>query len=718
MNALIVEEDVTHRKLLRSTLEHHGCTAIEAQDGLDGLDQAIHHHPDIILSNTLMPRMDGFQLLWALKADPKLTSIPILLYSDTNMGEQEARLAQTLGAAAFVVKQGDPEEIWKQASLIMLSAGSKPRATAYPEMDKSDSRLVWEYSRIIAAKLEEKVRELQDTLIQRRQDASELLHLNAQLRQEIAEHRRAEEAIRQQERELAAIFELAPFPMLLLDATRRIRRANDFATILTGSAATDMVGQRGGEALRCLHALDAPEGCGFGERCQYCALRLTIIHTLETGQSRHGVEAHLPFSAGGHDTSVCFRISTAKVATGERDMVLLGLQDITEQKMLEQRLQHSRKQESLAILGNCFAHEFNNLLTSIAGYGDITLLRMPPDAPHRQGIENMLQAAQASARMTHEYLSYGSMLAPEKTRIDLNDCFRPIEGLLAGLTPHGSSCTAKIIDKPLPVLADAQQIKLLATHLASCVQENAPWGATLTIATAQASIDKDFVESNGFGRAGLFGLFSVSAGDVGIHELPRHTRLKPCRLSAGSDTRPSFDLSVASCIARQHDGFIGLMHGTGEETAFLAFFPLLEAEREGVDAPPEPDSGIRGKQTILLAEDDESVRNMAQAVLQHFGYDIIVAVDGEDAVSRFREHGNKISLLLFDLVMPKKSGREAYEEIRKLNPDIRVLFASGFMPEITRQKQVADRNTSFIQKPYLPSVFLRKVRAILGDIPS
>lgn len=716
MNALIVEEDVNHRKLLRLTLEHHGCTAIEAQDGLDGLDQAIHHHPDIILSNTLMPRMDGFQLLWALKTDPKLTSIPILLYSDTNMGEQETKLALTLGASAFVVNQGDPEELWKQASLVMLSSETRPRAATVPETDKNDSRLVWEYSRIIAAKLEEKVRELEKALTQRRQDASELRDLNAQLRAEIVEHQRAEEAVRQQERELAAIFELAPFPMLLLDGARRIRRANGYASTLVGSEAMEMVGQRGGEALRCLQALDTPEGCGFGEKCRHCTLHQAIIHTLETGQSRHGVEAHLPLS-GGYDVSSCFRVSTAKVTPGERDMVLVSLQDITEQKRLEQLLRHSRKQESLAILGNGFVHELNTLMTSIVGYGDATLLRMPPDTPHRQGIETMVKAAHASARMTHEYLSYGSMLAPEKTSIDLNECISPIGGSPALFAPHRSSCTAKTTDGPLPILADAHQIELLVTHLANCAQENAPWEGSFTIATARISIDNDFIEANGFGRSGHFALLSVASGDTGIRELPRQIRLEPCSLSANGGTRTNFDLSVAICIARQHDGFIGLMDRPGMEAAYLAFLPLAEAEPDRAGTKAGPTSGERGKQTILLAEDDESVRNMAQAVLQHFGYDVIVAVDGEDAVSSFREHGNKISLLLFDLVMPKKNGREAYEEIKRLKPDIKVLFASGFVPEITRQRLVADRNESFILKPYLPSLFLQKVRAILEDPP-
>lgn len=121
----------------------------------------------------------------------------------------------------------------------------------------------------------------------------------------------------------------------------------------------------------------------------------------------------------------------------------------------------------------------------------------------------------------------------------------------------------------------------------------------------------------------------------------------------------------------------------------------------------------KGKETILLAEDDELVRNMAVAILQHVGYEVIVASDGDDAITKYRNHAGKINLILFDLVMPKKHGKEAYDEIRKIKPDIKVLFTSGYIPEINRQKKLSDSNAFFIFKPYLPSVLLQKVRNIL-----
>jgi CheY-like chemotaxis protein len=415
LNILIVDEDNKDRRLLRAALERHGCMVIEAVDGLEGLHHTIHHQPDIIISNTLMPRMDGFQLLWALKSDPKLTSIPFLFYSDTYTGEQEKKLALSLGAAAFIVKQNDPDAIWEQTSAIALSQKTHRNSMVYPTIDKSDSKCLWEYSRIIATKLEEKVRELEKSLILRRRDAGKLRSLNTELKQEILEHQRAEEAIKVQEQEIASIFEVAPFLMLLLDGNRKIRRANTYACTFTGASVTGIIGRRGGEALRCLHALDSPEGCGFGLHCQQCAVRTTVINTFETGQSHYGVEANLPLHINNHEKAVTFLLSTTKATAGNQDMVLLSIQDITEQKAIRLRLQHAQEMESLALLSVGMAHKFNDLLTSIIGYGDMTLLGMTASDPNRSNVEHILKAAQKSAHLTHELLLYNKTHAVEKT---------------------------------------------------------------------------------------------------------------------------------------------------------------------------------------------------------------------------------------------------------------------------------------------------------------
>jgi signal transduction histidine kinase len=186
MNVLIVEDSSSARKLLRYTFEHYGCTVVEAQDGQEGFEQATDHKPDIIVSDALMPRMDGFQLLRALKADPGLKSIPFIFYSSTYTGEKESELALSLGAEAFVGKPTEPAELWEKTCAVMKEWEARQRRPAHPAIDESDEQYLREYSRIVATKLEEKVLELEEALARRTQAEDQLRCLNAELEERIA----------------------------------------------------------------------------------------------------------------------------------------------------------------------------------------------------------------------------------------------------------------------------------------------------------------------------------------------------------------------------------------------------------------------------------------------------------------------------------------------------------------------------------------------------
>lgn len=211
MNVLIVEDSVSARRLLRITFEHYGCTVFEAQDGLEGLDLAARHNPDIIISDALMPRMDGFQLLRALKADPGLKPIPFIFYSSTYTGDKESELALSLGAEAFVPKPAEPNELWEKTCAIMKEWEARHRIPAHPSIDESDEQYLREYSGIVASKLEEKVHELEEALELRTRAEDELRRLNAGLEERIAAEvvkNREKDRIMAHQARLAAMGEL------------------------------------------------------------------------------------------------------------------------------------------------------------------------------------------------------------------------------------------------------------------------------------------------------------------------------------------------------------------------------------------------------------------------------------------------------------------------------------------------------------------------------
>jgi len=715
MNVLIVEDNANDRRLLRYTLEHHGCSVSEAHDGKEGFELATRIQPDIIISDALMPRMDGLNLLRALKADPGLSPIPFLFYSATYTGEPEERLALSLGAAAFVVKPTEPEELWKKICAIMEEWGAQHGTTVQPSIDEREEHFLREYSRIVATKLEEKVAELEESLIQRKQDEDELRRVNAELTREIAERKRAENALKEQEQELATIFENAPFVMLLLDGERKVRRVNAQACSFAGSSINDMIGRRSGEALRCLHALDTPEGCGFCPHCPDCVVRLTVLDTFGTGQSHHQVETRLPFSRQGTGQAITFLFSTTKVMVAHQAMVLLTLQDISEYKKLESQLHHAQKMESIGTLAGGIAHDFNNILTVIIGYGDISLMNMGVDDPLRQNIELMLQAARRAASLAQDILLFSRRQICDKKNVDLNEIVRSVDKFMRRIIGEDIACKITLNDGTMSICADAHQLEQVLMNFATNARDAMPEGGSLTITTKRIKLDEEFITAHGFGSSSdIYAVLTVADTGIGMDEGTRLQIFDPFFTTKEIGKGTGLGMAVVYGIIKQHDGQITVDSEPGHGTTFRIFLPLTVSTENEIVVDETYDKPCRGTETILLAEDDEPVRNMTLSLLESFGYEVIAAVDGEEAVQKYRENRERIQLLLFDMVMPVKNGIDAYEEIREIEPGMKVIFASGYATEAVHLKALADDNIMSISKPYLPSSLLAMVRSVLN----
>jgi CheY-like chemotaxis protein len=241
-----------------------------------------------------------------------------------------------------------------------------------------------------------------------------------------------------------------------------------------------------------------------------------------------------------------------------------------------------------------------------------------------------------------------------------------------------------------------------------------PQGGAFTLETKIVELDDDFIRIHGYGESRKYVLLSVSDTGIGMDEATRSKVFDPFFTTKEVGKGTGLGLSTVYGIVKQHNGYITVYSEPGRGTTFHIYLPLInEIVREEKEART-PVKG--GDETILIAEDDDAVRGLIKTVLTEHGYSIIEVVDGEDAVERFTKTEKRIDLIILDTVMPKKNGREVYDEIRKIKPDSKVIFTSGYTRDVILDKGMVEGDTfELISKPISPYVLLQKVRQVLDD---
>jgi signal transduction histidine kinase/ActR/RegA family two-component response regulator len=437
------------------------------------------------------------------------------------------------------------------------------------------------------------------------------------------------------------------------------------------------------------------------------------VDTFESGNSHHQVETSLPFPVQGKEQAIQFLLSTTKVMVGRQEMVLISLQDISEYKKLEAELRHVQKMESIGTMAGGIAHDFNNILTVIIGYSQIALLKMSDDDSQQENINQILASAERAANLTRDLLLFSRKKVGDKKNENLNDIVRSMERFLLRIIGEDIACTVNPCNEAMPILADAHQIEQVLMNFATNARDAMPNGGSLVIATERIQLDEEDIKSLGCGECGEYAVLTVTDTGMGMDDKTRLQIFDPFFTTKEVGKGTGLGLSVVYGIIRQHDGQITVASEPGHGTTFRVYLPITRAAAKENKIDSNHKQSVRGAETILLAEDEESLRNMSQSLLESFGYTVICAVDGEDAVKKFRENSKQIRLLLFDVVMPKKNGIDAYDEIRAIKPGIKVLFASGYSTEAVQQKALTNENVISIAKPYLPSNLLALVRSVL-----
>jgi two-component system cell cycle sensor histidine kinase/response regulator CckA len=372
----------------------------------------------------------------------------------------------------------------------------------------------------------------------------------------------------------------------------------------------------------------------------------------------------------------------------------------------EEQLRHAHRTEALGRIAGGVAHDFNNLLTTIRGFGEMLLLDMVPDDRRRHDLERICRAADRGALLTRQLLAFGRQQAQEPRAVNVNDVVRGMEPLVQRLVGADVRLDVRLSAGIGAVRMDPAQLEHVVVNLILGARDAMPAGGRLTIETTERRISG--ISRGRPVRPGRYIVLAV--GDSGSGQ--DREEVGP---AADDPFRPppAIGRAIVFGIVRQYGGVVRVSSEAGEGTLVKVYLPRLEAEDGEVLAEQPDTDSLRGSETVLVAEDEDGVRELLRKVLTEFGYTVLTARHGRDALMVAGDRSGDVDLLLTDVVMPEMSGRELAETLRGRQPDLKVLYISGYTDDEVVQRGISGREVAFMRKPFASEELVRRVRAVL-----
>jgi hypothetical protein len=385
-----------------------------------------------------------------------------------------------------------------------------------------------------------------------------------------------------------------------------------------------------------------------------------------------------------------------------------------EKDVLEEQLRQAQKMEAVGTLAGGVAHDFNNILTAIIGYGSMLKNTLPVEEKLWSYADQVVRAGERAATLTQRLLAFSRKQTNNPVSLDLNDVVRNMEKMLTRLISENIEMQCQFAEEHAVVRADAGQMDQVLMNLVTNARDAMPQGGVLTITTGVAMLADDFAKRHELEKSGEYVVMSVNDNGVGMNEKIRERIFDPFFTTKEVGKGTGLGLSTVYGIVKQHGGGIELDSEPGRGTSIRIYLPRVEPVVEITDTMVPVQYRGNGE-SILVAEDDMSVMSFIKKVLEMNGYRVVEAPNGVDAILRFSAAPSDISLALLDVIMPGKNGREVYEEITRIRPGMKVLFMSGYTDEVIDGAMTVNGEINLIFKPLRPEELLKRVKeSLLG----
>ncbi len=849
---LIVDDQAGNLYLLHALLSGHGFTVREAPDGLRALESARADPPAVVISDILMPGMDGYTFCREWKADPVLKAIPFVLYTATYTDPRDEQLALSIGADRFWLKPMEPALLMTGLrELLANQPPPKPAGTTdSAKSTESDTVVLRQYNAVLIHKLEDKLAEL-DAAMARERRLSVMLRTVRNINQLIAreddpdkliqgvcDHLRRElgfshawVALLASGKSIIATAQSASDTAAAETLADRLKRGewprcarqalNNPGVVMTpdpSSTCPDCPLQTaypgyGGMAVRLtidedilgvlsvarmrVATPDPEESALLAEMASDLAFALRKITRAEQqradrvraesalrqseAQYRHlinnvhdiiytlsqdGVFTFVSPSWTmllGHplgdvlgkphqyfvhpeDLESCAHALRDIIATQQRienieyrirhangswrwhagNMVplrdesgaMVGIEgiasDITERKELATQLAQSQKLEAVGRLAGGVAHDFNNLLMGIMGHVDLCRDRIAPDHPIRDFLNEIMRGAERSADLTRQLLAFArrQMVAPEI--LDLNDAIAGMLKLIGRLLGEDIHLTWIPGAKVAPVTMDPSQVDQILVNLCVNARDAIDGVGTLTIETRNAQIDAAYCETCPEAMPGEYVLLSISDSGCGMSRDVLAHIFEPFYTTKDMDKGTGLGLATVYGIVKQNQGFIKVYSEPGNGTTFSIYLPPTTAAAGALPIVAPPTEPPRGSATILLVEDEYTIRTVTERLLTGLGYKVLVAGGAAEALEIVRTFPGDIHLLLTDVIMPDMSGRDLAREFEAARPAIKTIYMSGYASSAIASHDILEAGIAFMQKPVTRKALAEKIHQALN----
>jgi PAS domain S-box-containing protein len=518
--------------------------------------------------------------------------------------------------------------------------------------------------------------------------------------QDITELRAAEETVRRSERRLQTIIDAEPACVKLVSPDGLLLDMNRAGLHMVG--ATDVSEVVGRPAVDLVHPQD---GAAYLE-----------MHRQVCNGSPSSLEFRI-VGLRGRERWVDAHVVPFETLTDSGDVqatILSVASEVTERKRLEDRLRQSLKMEAVGRLAAGIAHDFNNLLVAISGYSEMVSTTLEDSDTRRADLMEVRKAAERAAALTRQLLAFGRQQLLRPRVLDVNLLIGSVQKLLRRTIRADIDLTLNLNPFIEPIRVDPSQLEHVLLNLAVNAQDAMPNGGRLSFTTENVDVDRAFAARLVPMTPGPYVRVTVSDTGTGIAAEIQARVFEPFFTTKGGSKGTGLGLATAYGVVKQSGGFIWLTSHPGQGTTFDIYLPAVAEAVETQVEPEHVGQPTGGSETILLAEDDTAVRQLAAKVLRQWGYTVLEARDGDEALGVARSQRERIDLLVTDVVMPGLGGRALAVKVSEDNPSLRVLYASGYTADQLVQRDGRAR-VSFLAKPFLPLDLVRKVREVLDS---